>query len=821
MDTNRIERTLQQLRQQGRKALIPFLVAGDPDLAATKELALTMLREGADLLELGVPFSDPSAEGPVIMEADSHALANGVRLQDVFELTSQIRLESEAPILFLLYYNTIYRFGLETFFKRCKETGVDGVIVPDLPYEEQEDARIYADRYDIVMTMLISPLSGDRLPALVSDARGFLYCVAAMGVTGERTDFSTDLESYAAQLRQQTDLPLALGFGISSADQIRQIGRNWDAIIVGSAIVRRIAESAAQGQSIKSICSRIATFVAELRTALDEFQVESSREDTNVESANRNVHEPRISPTADPLHVNHLPEPGVVPDQDDFIRLATDYRLIPVIKKLPADTVTPISVFQRFPSDRSRFLLESAEGGERWSRYSIMGRDPLLHLVSKERVCSITHADGSTETIDEVGPVDRIRRMLEEYRLPPELADDGFRCGLTGYFAYDFIRYLEKLPDQNPDDLAMPDCDLMAPKQVVVYDHLKHEITLVHNVLLEKNDDRSPDRARQLYREAIDALANLSLELNTRPVEMSDHATAAESDAEMQQNPIEQIDSPMEFRPLVTRASFLQQVRRAKEYIKCGDIFQVVLSQRFHASYRGSPFAVYRSLRNVNPSPYLFYLELPDAALVGASPEMLVKLTGRTIETCPIAGTRKRGIDPVEDEQLASELLHDVKEKAEHAMLVDLARNDVGKISKFGSVRVTRLAQIEKYSHVMHLVSLVEGQIASGKAAIDVLCSLLPAGTLSGAPKIRAMEIIDELEISRRGPYGGAVGYLGFDGQMDTCITIRTAVIKDGIIHVQAGAGIVADSDPQSEYEESVNKAMALAAAIRQAGTFQ
>ena len=280
-------------------------------------------------------------------------------------------------------------------------------------------------------------------------------------------------------------------------------------------------------------------------------------------------------------------------------------------------------------------------------------------------------------------------------------------------------------------------------------------------------------------------------------------------------------DLSLDFKPNVSRENFIGQVTRARQYIKAGDIFQVVLSQRFSADYTGDPFAVYRALRHVNPSPYLFYLRTPHAVLVGASPEMLVRLTGKTVETCPIAGTRPRGASKAEDDKLATDLLSDAKEQAEHAMLVDLARNDVGRISRFGTVKVKDFCHVERFSHVMHLVTYVEGEIREDRSSIDVLTSLLPAGTLSGAPKIRAMEIIDELETIRRGPYGGAVGYLGFDGQLDTCITIRTAVLKDNRIHIQAGAGIVADSVPETEYDETMNKARAVLTAINKAGEFR
>jgi anthranilate synthase component 1 len=402
------------------------------------------------------------------------------------------------------------------------------------------------------------------------------------------------------------------------------------------------------------------------------------------------------------------------------------------------------------------------------------------------------------------GVIGLIRDLLSAFALPAELCGLGFRCGLVGYFAYDFVRCLENLPDNNPDDLFLPDCDLSVPGEVVLYDHLKHELTLVCNQWASRgcNADHRAD-----YRAAARILQGLAgaLSAGSPPVQQAGTQPAGTDG----------------FWSNVSRERFLGQVRLARQYIRQGDIFQVVLSQRFSAVFGGDPFAVYRALRQVNPSPYLFYLQLPGAVLAGASPEMLVRLTGKQIETCPIAGTRRRGATAEDDDRLAAGLLLDSKELAEHAMLVDLARNDVGRISRFGSVEVKDFCHVERFSHVMHLVSLVNGELCDDASAIDVLASLLPAGTLSGAPKIRAMEIIDELETCRRGPYGGAVGYLGFDGSLDTCITIRTALIARERIHVQAGAGIVADSVPENEYEETVSKAMALFSAIGRAGDFQ
>ena len=766
---NRIEACLDNLRQQGKKALIPFLVAGDPDLETTRELALTLLQNGGDLLEIGVPFSDPSADGPHIMAADARALAGGTRLGNVFELVADLRRETEAPLLLLLYYNTIYKHGISRFFERCGEVGIDGVIIPDLPLEEMPAAEPTATANNVIIIHLATPLSGERLPRIAEKARGFLYCVAALGVTGERSELRTDLESYSRELAAVTTLPKALGFGISTPEQVKQLAPDWDALIVGSAIVRRIAESVAAGLSRQAICDQLAEYCRSLREALD---------------------------SSSPV----VPRTDITPSSEDFKRLAAGSRLIPVCRRMTVDTVTPISLFQRFDDQTSAWLLESVINGERWARYSIMGRRPLFRLTSRGSQINLTDDRGSALSVFATSeqPVSTIRTLLRDFALPSELTGQGFRCGLVGYFAYDFIRNLEQLPDNNPDELNLPDCDLMAPAEVVLFDHLKSELTLICNVLVSNNPEQD-------YRQATEMLDRLSVSLFT-PLDQADSNRPA--------------SLKLDFQPNVSREQYIDQVNQAKHYIKSGDIFQVVLSQRFSANYSDDPFAVYRALRHVNPSPYLFYLRTPETILVGASPEMLVRLTGKTIETCPIAGTRPRGATPAEDSALAADLLADEKELAEHAMLVDLARNDVGRISQFGTVTVKDFCHVEHFSHVMHLVTFVEGQLREDRSSIDVLTSLLPAGTLSGAPKIRAMEIIDELETQRRGPYGGAVGYLGFDGQLDTCITIRTAVLKDSRIHIQAGAGIVADSVPETEYLETISKAKAVFSAINKAGDF-
>lgn len=488
------------------------------------------------------------------------------------------------------------------------------------------------------------------------------------------------------------------------------------------------------------------------------------------------------------------------PGRKGFLELSPKYRLLSVSCSLPADTVTPIGLFQKFDDGDRAFLLESVVGGERWGRYSIMGRKPLIRIFArKKEVYWEIGQTGMNHKHD--SPLPLLRRLLQEYALPPASRELPFCCGLVGYFAYDFIRYVERLPDTNPDELDLPDCDLMAPAEVMLFDHLNNELTLVCNLIAGSCPDKD-------YDYALHVLQTLAAEMK-RPIP-----------ADPEENLVD-IDIAISPGDLSARHNYMESVRQAQDYIRRGDIFQVVLSRRFSIPCQLPPLSVYRALRRVNPSPYLFFLRSQRAILIGSSPEMLVRLTGGRLETCPIAGTRRRGGNADEDEALALELLADEKESAEHAMLVDLARNDIGRISAVGSVKVKSFRQVEKYSHVMHLVSQVEGRLRPGFTPVDVLASLLPAGTLSGAPKIRAMEIIDELEAARRGPYGGAVGYLGFDGNLDTCITIRTAVLQDGRVHIQAGAGIVADSQAASEHAEVISKAQAMFSALSRAGDYR
>ena len=493
------------------------------------------------------------------------------------------------------------------------------------------------------------------------------------------------------------------------------------------------------------------------------------------------------------------------PDRDAFTALYEAGAAQAVYTRLVADLETPVSAMMKLAGGaRNAFLLESVEGGAVRGRYSIIGFAPdLLFRADGERAAQAgVGSDGVAEPFEELAEpaLDALRALIETSRI--DLPDDlpPMSAGVFGYLGYDTIRLIEDLPDQNPDVLGVPDILLMRPTVMVVFDAVKDEITLVSPVW---PDASLSDRAA--YERAIDRLT-LAMERLETPLE---HAPA-------------QLDVPM---PNMTSNTspedYKAMVDRAKDYIRAGDIFQVVLSQRFEAPFPLPPFALYRALRRTNPAPFLYYLAFDGFNIVGSSPEILVRVRDDTVTIRPIAGTRPRGATTEQDQALADELLADPKERAEHLMLLDLGRNDVGRVAKLGTVKVTDQFFIERYSHVMHIVSNVEGALDTARHdALDALGAGFPAGTVSGAPKVRAMEIIDELERDKRGIYAGCVGYFDASGAMDTCIVLRTAVIKDGVMYVQAGAGIVADSDPQSEQVECENKARALFRAAEEAVRF-
>ncbi|NOQ46503.1 MAG: anthranilate synthase component I [Desulfobulbaceae bacterium] len=485
------------------------------------------------------------------------------------------------------------------------------------------------------------------------------------------------------------------------------------------------------------------------------------------------------------------------PDQESFSELIGRCGLIPIHRTIIADLDTPLTIFAKVAgSDRHTFLFESMEGGEKWGRYSFIGLDPLVTFESTRDQVTLIYPESDKEGQKKTGvnPFKELKKLLASFNPSNTPGLPRFYGGAVGFLGYDMIRFIEDISDSH-EALDFPDSSFMVPRLVLIHDSVHQKLTVVCNV--EADAEAS---ARSLHEEGCRRIDEV-IELLKSPLPEKlgrPHFTG----------------STHEFTSNMEEDSYCAMVERAKEYILAGDIIQVVLSQRFHTRTDLDPFTLYRSLRHINPSPYLFYVRQGDVVLIGSSPEILVRLEDGDIELRPIAGTRKRGKTTEEDKALEKELLADPKERAEHLMLVDLGRNDVGRVAHSGSVEVRDLLVIERYSHVMHIVSGVHGDLAEGMDQFDVMKACFPAGTVSGAPKIRAMEIIDELELERRGPYAGAVGYFGFSGNMDFCITIRTFIMQGENLWVQAGAGIVADSDPQKEYEETISKAKGLRRAV-------
>jgi anthranilate synthase component I len=485
------------------------------------------------------------------------------------------------------------------------------------------------------------------------------------------------------------------------------------------------------------------------------------------------------------------------PSEDEFLQLARDHGVVPVWREVLADLETPLSVYAKLAGDGPSFLLESAEHGERWGRHSFVGFDPFLVLRGRDGTVTFD-GDPPPAALEATGSLDALAAVIEAYRAPP-LAEVPLHGGAVGYLGYDVIREVEAIPDTGRDDLGMADVQLLFPRHVVALDHLRQILTVVTNVVV--GDVEDAEELRRRYAGAVAATDAVVERLSESPM------------------PLRPVSPPTRVTPEAAPSNlapgeYEEMVETVKEHIRAGDTFQTVVSQRFSVETEASAFDLYRVLRVINPSPYLYLLDLGDAQIVGSSPEALVKVQERHVETWPIAGTRPRGESPQEDREHERSLIADAKERAEHVMLVDLARNDLGRVCDVGTVRVGEMMHVERYSHVMHLVSAVTGTLRDEFGPVDVLRAVFPAGTVSGAPKVRAMEIIDDLEPTRRGPYAGAVGYVDFAGNLDTCITIRTVVLKDGIAHVQAGAGIVADSKPAAEEAETRSKAGAMLAAI-------
>ncbi len=483
------------------------------------------------------------------------------------------------------------------------------------------------------------------------------------------------------------------------------------------------------------------------------------------------------------------------PSFAEFEKLAQSGNLIPVYREILADVETPVSVLMKLQNKDHVYLLESVEGGEKWGRYSFLGTDAgVVFRVHGDNVM-IEEKGRITARNHKGNPLSLLRALLDRYKPVAIPGLPRFYGGAVGYLGYEMVRYFEKLPPSPPDDLNLDEAIFMVSDSIMIFDNVRHTIKVVAcafmegTVSLEESYAASCRKIEGMIETIGAASAHKSI------------ISAARSEVNFVSNM-----APDEYKAVI---------EKAKEYIVAGDVIQVVLSQRFETDCRSNLIDLYRALRFVNPSPYLFFLKLADLTLIGSSPEVMVRKEEDTMELRPIAGTRRRGKTEQEDRALSDELLSDEKERAEHVMLVDLGRNDLGRVAETGSVQVNQYMVVEKYSHVMHLVSNVRAQLAKGKDAFDVLAATFPAGTLTGAPKIRAMEIISELEKVKRGPYGGAVGYFSFSGNMDFCITIRTMVLKGGKIYVQAGAGIVYDSNPESEHQESLNKASGMQQAVR------
>jgi len=475
---------------------------------------------------------------------------------------------------------------------------------------------------------------------------------------------------------------------------------------------------------------------------------------------------------------------------DEFKELAQRGTFVPVYKEIVADLLTPVSAFLKIAEHADHaFLLESVEGGEQVGRYSFLGKDPFLILRSRGGQTIIDRA-GET-TVSEKGFIPTVRELMAGFHAPFVPGLPRFTGGAVGYLGYDAAAWFEPVKLQEGTE-EQDEAGFMLFDTVLAFDHARHRILIIANARITGDED-----LESLYQFACTKIAFVERELE-RP---------------LAKPPVRE-SAPLEFTSNVARDEFEGMVRTAKEHIAAGDIYQVVLSQRFSTTLDADPFTVYRALRHVNPSPYMYFLRVGERSIVGSSPEMLVRVEGRRVETHPIAGTRPRGRNEEEDQRLGEELKRNEKERAEHVMLVDLGRNDVGRVSSYGSVRVPKYMALERYSHVMHLVSVVEGRLDDRHDRLDALVACFPAGTVSGAPKVRAMEIIAGLENRRRGAYAGAVGYLDFAGNLDFCITIRTVVIEGGMAHVQAGAGIVADSNPAAEYEETRDKARAVIRAL-------
>ena len=493
----------------------------------------------------------------------------------------------------------------------------------------------------------------------------------------------------------------------------------------------------------------------------------------------------------------------ITPDESTFRELAQQGNLVPVWCEILADLETPVSAFLKLRAAQPKaqaFLLESVEGGESLARYSFLGIDPRAEIITREHDVILRENGEERQFCLTKGrdPLHIVEEVMSRFRYVPDACLPRFAGGMVGFLGYDLVRFFEKLPPSPPDDRDLPDCHLLLTDTLLIFDSVRHSITVLNNAFIsEEGDDPigdAYDAARDKIEQVLEALRQATPRAKTLSA-----ATQAE-EPEPQSN--------------MTREQYEAAVARCVEYIHAGDCVQVVPSQRFQVPLSAEPFDVYRALRHVSPAPYMFFLGLDEVTLIGASPELLVREDNRHVITRPLAGTRPRGRTPQEDQQMEADLLGDEKEVSEHIMLVDLHRNDIGRVCEYGSVHVDEMLFIQRFSHVMHIVSDVVGTLREDKTPFDLLRAAFPAGTLSGAPKVRAMQIINEVEPTRRGPYGGVIGYFSFNGNLDTCITLRTLVVKDGTAYVQAGGGVVADSVPANEYQETRNKARAALRAV-------
>jgi anthranilate synthase component 1 len=500
------------------------------------------------------------------------------------------------------------------------------------------------------------------------------------------------------------------------------------------------------------------------------------------------------------------------PSKEKFIELTKKGNLVPIYKEILADIETPVSAFVKIKKSDYAFLLESVEGEEKYARFSFLGDNPSLIFMSKGNFVKIIEAKESKMSIREFiskrDPLDDIKQIMGRYKFVQIEGLPRFCGGFVGYIGYEMARFFEprlkKTEDKNIDDLGIPDSLFVLADTLLIFDHLNHKIKVISCAFINKLAENNSKKIVSIYNASIEKIEEIINRLRNHPF--------------LQVSPLDnvkRIDYGLDSN--FTRKKFESIVKKTKNYIQKGEIIQAVLSQRFHLKLDVNPFNVYRALRNINPSAYMYYLKFGNLDIIGSSPELLIRCEDGVVQTRPIAGTRPRGKDEKEDRRLEKDLLNDEKEKAEHIMLVDLGRNDLGRVCKKATVKLTEFMNIEKYSHVMHIVSNVVGILSKEKDIYELLRAVFPAGTVTGAPKIRAMEIIDELENVKRGPYAGCIGYFSFSGNLDTCITIRTIIVKDRYAYIQAGAGIVADSRPEREYFETLNKAKAQILAIEQA----